>query len=65
MCLFRKRGIYSYRIVAKRQYIVLEHSESISSGRSPHIDKRKTMARIEGFFPFTLAISIWIFVTVL
>ena len=32
-----------------------QRSESISSGRSPHIDKRKR-ARIEGFFSFTLAL---------
>ena len=49
-------GFISYRIDAKRQYIEFEQSENISSGRIPHIDRRKARARIEGFFPFTLAL---------
>ena len=61
----KARGFISYRIDAERQYIELARSESISSSsfvnifhESEYIDRRKTRARIEGFSPFTLALSV-------
>ena len=61
---YANEGFISYRIGAERQYIEFEQSENISSSsfvnifhESEYIDRRKTRARIEGLFLFTLALS--------
>ena len=52
----KREGFISYRIGAKRQYIELERSESISSKRSLHIDRKKTRVRVQGEKPYILAL---------
>ena len=49
---YANEGFISYRIGAKRQYIDLEQSENISSGRSSHIDKRKNKSKNRRIFSF-------------
>ena len=61
----KREGFISYRIGAKRQYIELERSESISNSsfvnifhESEYIDRKKNKSKNRSISPFTLALSV-------